>query len=683
MMGFILDHLWQSTLLALGLGLLTLAFRRSGAAVRYGLWLAASTKFLVPFAPIAAVGKLLHTLIPAANAPMAPAAPGAVFVMEAAQPFSQSYAVTAAPIHAAPHLHPVLVLGLVWALGCAAVLVTWAVRWARVRAVVRSATPLPWPAPMPVLASPTLFEPGLVGLWRAVLIVPASLPDVLGAAEMDALVAHEACHLRRRDNLAAAVHMLVEALFWFHPLVWWIGARLIAERERACDEAVVRSGCDRRAYARTLLESCRLYLRSPLPCVAGASGSNLKRRVQAIMTGPTPSPLARSGKALLLALGACAAASPVAAGWLASPGRERTPIAAAPSPSAWVRVAGQPSTAEPAAQALADPPAPSDSAPPAGITLARSDAPAPAASPAVQADIAPPASIAEATATAVAQAQPDAAAEEALRRWIASVQLHQPDYADMSPALAKAARRQDPMTMQIITALGPLKDLRFLRLTPGGEDAYEADFAHGKLELVVGPLTPDGKLDTLRWRPIWQQDGAPAQPGAPPPPIARAELPQAPLTPIANAELSQAPVLTLASVQVPNGTQLLGPGHYVQTSGPKKTGYCSLWSDWYSITTLPVAPGRRIENFHYQLRGARQCEKRLGDDEHAQCEVATDKPDKKTVRFKMEGLSDNCFGRTNQINPEFRRPVDPNVERADQKAGYIGQAEMVLSYDVR
>ena len=47
--------------------------------------------------------------------------------------------------------------------------------------------------------------------------------------------------------------------------VWWIGARLIAERERACDEEVVRRGCDPEAYAKGILNVCRLTwnLRSP------------------------------------------------------------------------------------------------------------------------------------------------------------------------------------------------------------------------------------------------------------------------------------------------------------------------------------------------------------------------------------------------------------------------------------
>ena len=84
------------------------------------------------------------------------------------------------------------------------------------------------------------------------LYLPPGIADHLDDAQLKAIVAHEQCHIRRRDNLTAALHMLVEAVFWFHPLVWWIGTRLVEERERACDEEVVRTGSDPEVYAESM-----------------------------------------------------------------------------------------------------------------------------------------------------------------------------------------------------------------------------------------------------------------------------------------------------------------------------------------------------------------------------------------------------------------------------------------------
>ena len=114
--------------------------------------------------------------------------------------------------------------------------------------------------------------------------MPNGIVDCFTAREMEAIVAHELCHVRRRDNLVAAIHMAVEAVFWFHPLVWWVGARLVEERERACDEEVLRSGGDPRVYAEGILKICELYLASPLACVSGVTGGDLKRRIEAIMS---------------------------------------------------------------------------------------------------------------------------------------------------------------------------------------------------------------------------------------------------------------------------------------------------------------------------------------------------------------------------------------------------------------
>jgi hypothetical protein len=136
---------------------------------------------------------------------------------------------------------------------------------------------------------------------------------------MNTIMAHELCHWRRRDNLLAAFHMLVEALFWFFPLVWWLGARLNTERERACDESVLTAGNDPKIYAEVILKVCRIYLQSPLACAAGVSGAGLKKRMEIIMENRVMPRLNRARKLLLGASAMAALAIPLGCGLLTTP----------------------------------------------------------------------------------------------------------------------------------------------------------------------------------------------------------------------------------------------------------------------------------------------------------------------------------------------------------------------------
>ena len=149
---------------------------------------------------------------------------------------------------------------------------------------------------------------------------PAAIAGQVSEDHVEAIVAHELCHVRRRVNLTAMLHMLVEALFWFHPFVWWIGGRLVEDRERACDEAVVESGRERRVYAESILKVCELCVESPLPCVPGVSGADLKLRVAQIMSHRVARPIGM-GRKLLLVAGCCLAiAAPMVSGALQTMG---------------------------------------------------------------------------------------------------------------------------------------------------------------------------------------------------------------------------------------------------------------------------------------------------------------------------------------------------------------------------
>jgi uncharacterized protein (TIGR03435 family) len=301
-----LNHLWQSTLFAIAVWLVSLALRRNRASVRYWLWLAASVKFLLPFSLLVSAGSGVAPPVMPATIDRAAVT---VVVEEVGQPFA-----VAAP---APHWVSTFLVG-VWLAGIAIGMGLWLKWWMRMRAARRAARPLDWGLPIPAMSAPGRLEPGVFGIWRPVLLLPDGIGERLTPGQLQAVIAHELCHARRRDNLTAAIHMVVETIFWFHPLVWWIRARLVTERELARDEAVIAQA-DPLVYAEGILNVCSLYLESPLVCAPGVTGADLKRRIQGIVSPRRVRELSFGGKALLAATGALAVGLPLAIGLVRAP----------------------------------------------------------------------------------------------------------------------------------------------------------------------------------------------------------------------------------------------------------------------------------------------------------------------------------------------------------------------------
>jgi bla regulator protein BlaR1 len=318
MIGEITNHLWQSTVFAAAVALLTLGFRKNRAEVRYWLWLSASLKFLVPFSLLISLGTRLWDALPAGKIPAHIAAPAVSQTMvQLTQPFPESLAYAPATHHAANWLPIVLIA--IWAIGFVAIAIMRLRGWLRIRAAVRTSTPINIQQTIPVRASATLIEPGVVGFLRPVLLLPERILETLTSPQLEAVLAHEQSHIRRRDNLTSALHMLVEALFWFHPVVWWIGAKLVEERERACDEAVLALGSEPQVYAEGILNVCKSYLESPLHCVSGVTGSDLKKRVRAIMAGNIASELNFTRKFALAITVIATFAAPILVGLMGTP----------------------------------------------------------------------------------------------------------------------------------------------------------------------------------------------------------------------------------------------------------------------------------------------------------------------------------------------------------------------------
>ena len=575
MMSALGDHLWQSTLFACAAGLLALALRRHSARARYWAWFAASLKFLIPFSLLGAAGSWVASrwLIPGTGAPD-PYQPVIAAVGRISTPFVAPTAAVGAPPVAPPFLssHAGLVLHLpdittwlagVWLTGTLVVVVVWTVRWLRLLAVVRTARSVDVAAPVPVRATSARIEPGLVGVFRPVLLLPDGLSGHLSPQETGSLIAHEVCHLRRRDNLTAAIHMVVEAVFWFYPLTWWLGTRLVAERERACDESVLASGHDPGTYAEGILKVCRFYLQAPLACTAGVSGADLKKRIEVIMSSPAVRRMGSATRLALVLAGIAALAAPVLYGLISAPAVGAA--AAAPTAASPAQVAGATSsdaeartyeqtrpqkevpfnpadfdkfvgyyefagsdnfahvyrtgnryylqlTGQPPAEFFPESPTeffativaaqmsftlgPDGRA--TGMVIHQNGALIPFDR-TTQAEF-------DAGSAALAKRVKDNTASpgtrELLLAYIKDLGQGRPtDYNTMSPALAAAAREQFPKATAAVRQQGSFESLAFAKVAPNGINVYIATFSHGKLLWVISPLSKDGKVTTLFFRP--------------------------------------------------------------------------------------------------------------------------------------------------------------------------------------
>ena len=134
------------------------------------------------------------------------------------------------------------------------------------------------------LTSRRCVTPVTVGWLRPALILPDDW-ERWRPAQLDAVLTHEQAHARRRDPLVQWLALLNRAVFWFHPLAWWLERRLAALAEEACDAAVLAAGHSPQDYSRYLLEMARAVRRrgGRLQLVGMAMpGTGLPRRLQRI-----------------------------------------------------------------------------------------------------------------------------------------------------------------------------------------------------------------------------------------------------------------------------------------------------------------------------------------------------------------------------------------------------------------
>jgi DNA-binding beta-propeller fold protein YncE len=121
--------------------------------------------------------------------------------------------------------------------------------------------------------------------------------------------------------------------------------------------------------------------------------------------------------------------------------------------------------------------------------------------PVMTADLAGQASANAAIQTRIKSKTPSPGTEAAVRDQIENLEKGQMNYAAMTPELADVSRPQGPSILKNAAQWGALKSLTLDSITPQGMDLYDAEFEHASIQWGIGPLTPDGKISMLFFRP--------------------------------------------------------------------------------------------------------------------------------------------------------------------------------------
>ncbi|HEY2780482.1 MAG TPA: M56 family metallopeptidase [Steroidobacteraceae bacterium] len=138
------------------------------------------------------------------------------------------------------------VMGSIWLMGAAAMSMRLCLRLRRdVRAMTHESAqdcaPVFLLHGIPVRFAGSQQAPAVDGVLHPHILLPSGIERLLSRHELNAVLMHEVTHARRRDNLIRLIHEAALCILWFHPLVWFAGARLALYRELSCDDSVIQN----------------------------------------------------------------------------------------------------------------------------------------------------------------------------------------------------------------------------------------------------------------------------------------------------------------------------------------------------------------------------------------------------------------------------------------------------------
>ncbi len=252
---------WQVAILVIVVFIISLAARKASPRFRFFLWSLVLIKLCLPphLSFVTGLGHWLPVTAPAqvqfAEMPASVSALTSVTLAPVSLPPIVPTSVAMPPVAPVHHIAMPVILFAIWTLAALGVLLVLVVQYLRLKRLLADAVMVDAPAVLevmndakrrlgvkrdvPLFVAKGITSPILFGLLKQRIILPEDALSDLPPAQLRPILLHELSHFKRRDLWLNWAQAALQAVYWFHPLVWVANVYLRREREMIVDDMVL------------------------------------------------------------------------------------------------------------------------------------------------------------------------------------------------------------------------------------------------------------------------------------------------------------------------------------------------------------------------------------------------------------------------------------------------------------
>lgn len=138
-----------------------------------------------------------------------------------------------------------------------------------------------------VFESPLLKSPVMIGVIKPMILFPIGLATMMPIHQIEAILAHELAHIKRKDYLVNLIQSIIEVIFFFNLPVIWFSSMIRQEREQCCDEIALELTGNKAEYVNTLVQ-CLEHNPSSAKMAFANNRKSVLTRVKRIFGIPNP-----------------------------------------------------------------------------------------------------------------------------------------------------------------------------------------------------------------------------------------------------------------------------------------------------------------------------------------------------------------------------------------------------------